>query len=164
MESLQHQRQYRKLCYFYKIYNEKSSDYLSQLIPTKNHHTPLETLIIFYSSTIIEWKDFAPDLRNSDSYSTFKKIFLNFIRPSPNSIFNCHNPEALRFITRLRLGLSHLRYHKSKNNFQDSLNPLCNRGLNTESNSNYHLHCPLFADERKTFLSNIKSINHKFLE
>ena len=105
LESLQHQRRYRKLCNFYKIYNEKSPDYLSQLIPTKNDHAPLETLVIFYSSTIIEWKNLAPDLRNSDSYSTFKKIFLNFIRPSPNSIFNCHNPEALKFITRLRLGL-----------------------------------------------------------
>ena len=77
---------------------------------------------------------------------------------------NCHNPKALKFITRLRLGLSHLRYHKFKHNFQDSLNPLCNCGLITETTSHYLLHCPLFADERKTFLSNIKSINHKFLE
>ena len=105
----------------------------------------------------------APDLRNSDSFSAFKKIILNFIRPSPNSIFNCHNPKALKFITRLRLGLSHLRYHKFKHNFQDSLNPLCNCGLITETTSHYLLHCPLFADERKT-LSNRKSINHKFPE
>ena len=55
-------------------------------------------------------------------------------------------------------------YHKLKHNFQDSLNPLCNCGLLAETTSHYLLHCPLFADERKTFLSNIKSINHKFLE
>ena len=84
--------------------------------------------------------------------------------PSQNSIFNCHNPKALKFITQLGLGLSHLRYHKFKHNFQDSLNPLCNCGLITETTSHYLLHCPLFADERKTFLSNMKSINHKFLE
>ena len=37
-------------------------------------------------------------------------------------------------------------------------------GLNTKSTSHYLLHCPFFADERKTLLSNIKSINFKFLE
>ena len=80
------------------------------------------------------------------------------------SIFNCHNPKTLKFITQLRPALSHLRYHKFKHNFQDSLSPLCNFGLNAESTSHYLLHCPLFTDERKTFLSNIKSINHKLLE
>ena len=110
---------------------------------------------MFFPSTIIEWNNLAPDLRNSDSYSAFKKKILNFIRPSPDSIFNCNNPKALKFITWLRLGLSHLRYHKFK---------LCNWGLNTESTSHYLLHCPLLADERRTFLSNIKNINNKFLE
>ena len=118
----------------------------------------------FFPSIIAEWNKLAPDLRNSGSFSAFKKSILNCIRPSPNSIFNCDNPKALKFITRLRLGLSHLRYHKFKHNFQDSLNPLCNCGLLAETTSHCLLHCPLFADERKTFLSNIKSINHKFLE
>ena len=118
----------------------------------------------FFPSSIIEWNKLALDLRNLDSFSVFKKSILNFICSSPNSIFNCHNPKAVKFITQLRLGLSHLRYHKFKHNFQDSVNPLCNCGLITETTSHYLLHCPLFADERKTFLSNIKSINHKFLE
>ena len=89
---------------------------------------------------------------------------LNLIHPSSSGIFSCHSPKALIFITRLRLGLSHLRYHKFKHNFQDSLNPLCNCGLITETTSHYLLHCPSFADEGKNFLSNIKRINHKFLE
>ena len=119
---------------------------------------------LFFPSPIIEWNKLAPDLRISDSFSAFKKNILNFIRPSPNSIFNCHNSKVITFITRLRLDLSHLRYHKFKQYFQDSLNPLCNCDLITETTFHYLLHCPLFADERKTFLSNIKSINHKFLE
>ena len=178
MESLQHRRWYRKLCYFYKIYNENSPDYLYQLIPPKKSsctnrnadNIPFFNFVItflkihFFSSTIAEWNKLAPDLRNSGSFSAFKKSILSFIRPSPNSIFNCHNPKELKFITRLRLGLSHLCYHKFKHNFQDSLNPPCNCGLLAETTSHYHLHCPLFAYERKTFLSNIKSINHQFLE
>ena len=35
LESLQHRRCYRKLCYFYKIYNAKPPDYLLQLILLK---------------------------------------------------------------------------------------------------------------------------------
>ena len=89
---------------------------------------------------------------------------LNLIHPSSSGIFSCHSPKALIFITRLRLGLSHLRYHKFKHNFQDSLNPLCNCGLNTESTSPYVLHSPLFGDERITFPSNIRSNNYKLLE
>ena len=163
-----------KNCYFYKIYNEKSSDYIFQLIPTKKSSctTRNSSNIPFFKfrhnffkkyflpSTIVEWNILAPDLRNSDSYSAYKKYILKFLRLSPNSIFNCHNPKVLEFITRLRLGLSHLRYHKFKHNFQDSLNSLCNCGLNTESTSHYLLYYPIFLDERKTFLSNIKSINH----
>ena len=42
-----------------------------------------------------------------------------------NTVCNCHNPEGLKFITRLRLGLSHLREHKFKHSFQDMINPLC---------------------------------------
>ena len=61
------------------------------------------------------------------------------------------------------MALSHLRHRKFKCNIQDSFNPLANCGLNTESTSHYFLHCPLFVEERKTFLSTIESINHKFL-
>ena len=119
---------------------------------------------MFFPSTIIECNKLAPVLRNSDSYCVFKKNILNFIWPSSNSIFNCLNPKALKFITRFRLGLSNLLYHKLKHSFDDSLNPLCNCGVNTESTFHYLQHCPLFADGRKTFLSKIKSINDKFLE
>ena len=157
LESLQHRQSYEKLCYFYKIYNKKSPDYPLQLIPSKKswyttrnadnipffkyRHTFFKNS--FFLSTIIEWNKLAPDLRNSDSYSAFKKYILNLVHPSPNSIFNCPNPKALKFITRLCLCLSHLRYHKIKNNFRDSLNPLLNCDLNIESTSHYFLHCPL---------------------
>ena len=111
----------------------------------------------------MEWNKLAPDLRNRTVTALLKNI-LNLIHHPINSIFNFQNPKTLKFITVLLTGLIHFRYHEFKHNFQDCLNPLCNRGLNNESASLYLLHCPLFAEKRKTFLSNIKSINHKFLE
>ena len=56
-----------------------------------------------------------------------KNTILKFIRPSPNSLIKCHNPQGLR------LGLSHLGEHKFKQSLQDSLNPLCNCGFEVES-------------------------------
>ena len=55
-----------------------------------------------------------PNLRNSESILVFKENILNFIRPYPNSFFDCHNPKGIELIARLRLSLSHLREHKFK--------------------------------------------------
>ena len=56
-----------------------------------------------------------------------------FLQASQNSVYNCHNPREICLITRLRLGLSHLREHKFKHGFQDTLNPLCSCGNDVES-------------------------------
>ena len=66
----------------------------------------------FFPSTIIEWNNLDHNIRNSSSFNVFRNSILKFIRPSPNSLFNSHNPKGIKFITRQRLGLSHLREHK----------------------------------------------------
>ena len=118
----------------------------------------------FLSSTIIEWNKLDPGLRKAQSLSLFQTNILKFIEPSPNSVYNCHNPKGLKFITRLRLGLSHLREHKFKHSFQDTINPLCSCGLDIESTEHFLLHCPQFANERRTLLSIKGNINYKLLE
>ena len=91
----------------------------------------------FFPSTISEWNKLDPSLRNSKSFLTFKKNILQFIRPSVNSVYNCHNPKGIKLVTRLRLGFSHLREHRFKYNFQESLNPLCNCGQGVESTTRF---------------------------
>ena len=104
------------------------------------------------------------NLRNSDTYGTFKNTILKFIRPSPNSVSECHNPQGIKFLTRLRLGLSHLREHKFKHSFQDSLNPLCKCGAEVESTTHFLLHCPIYNNDRSSLLSTIRNIDCKLLE
>ena len=111
----------------------------------------------FFPPTIIEWNNLDPNLRNSDTYGTFKNAILKFIRPSPNSVFECHNPQGIKFLTRLRLGLSHLREHKFKHSFQDLLNPF-------ESASHFLLRCPIYDNDRSSLLSTIRNIDCKLLE
>ena len=85
-------------------------------------------MIISIKTPIVEWNNLDPNLRISNTYGTFKNAILKLLRPSPNSVFECHNPQGIKFLTRLRLGLSHLCEHKCKQSFQDSLNPLCKCG------------------------------------
>ena len=118
----------------------------------------------FFPSTIIEWIKLDPHLRKSDNFSVFKSNNLKFIRPSPNSVYNCHNPRGICLITRLRLGLSHLREHKFEHGFQDTLNPLCSCGNDVESTEHFHLHCPQFVNERRTILRTLVNFNCTLLE
>ena len=96
-------------------------------------------------------------------FLTFKKNILQFIRPTANSVYNCHNAKGIKLITRLRLGLSNLSEHKFKHNFQESLNPLCNCGHGIEAATHFFLHCPLFTNARYTLLSTLSSIDYNLL-
>ena len=66
-------------------------------------------------------------------------------------------------LLRLRLSLSHLREHKLKHSFQDSLNPICSRRNDIETSGHFLLHCPNFLKERSTFLNIIGSIDRNIL-
>ena len=47
----------------------------------------------------------------------FNLPLLKFVRSVANSVFEVNNPYGLQLLTRLRLGLSHLRYHKFRHKF-----------------------------------------------
>ena len=118
----------------------------------------------FFPSAVIEWNKLDSRLRKVKSFTDFKKNILSFIRPKANSVFNCNSSKGLKFVTRLRLGLSHLREHKFKHSFQDSINPLCSCSLDVESTIHYFLHCPLFTIERHTLLNTISQTDNKLLD
>ena len=95
---------------------------------------------------------------NLDSYNVLKKHILKFIRPSPNSVFECHNPKVIKLLSRITLGLSHLREHRFKHSFQDTLNPICICGKDIETPCHYLLACSNYDVERNTLLSNLRQI------
>ena len=89
----------------------------------------------------------------------------SFIRPSANSTFNFHNPRGIKLLSRLRLGLSHLRECKFKHSFQDSLNPFCNCGKSeVETSSHYLLHCSNYSEERLALLNTVRNIGMSILQ
>ena len=112
----------------------------------------------FFPSTVIEWNKIDKNIRKSERLNIFKKSILKFIRPSQNRVYNCHNPKEIKLLTRLRVGLSHLREHKFRHSFQDTLNPICTCGEDIEAKSHYLLHCPDYLEERKTLLNTVSCI------
>ena len=76
-------------------------------------------------------------IRTSESFSSFKYYLLKIGRQIAKPTYNINKPIGLKFLTRLRLGLSHLNEHKFKYNFQDCVNPLCLCSLETEFLSNF---------------------------
>ena len=113
----------------------------------------------FFPSAISEWNKLDPSLQYSASYNVFKISILKFIRPSPNKIFQYHNPKGIKVVARLRIVLSHLREYKFKYSFQDILNSFCSCSLDIETTSHYFLHYLLFHAERSTPLNNINEID-----
>ena len=114
----------------------------------------------YFPSLIIEWNKLDSNIRNSETLNIFKPKILKFIRPTANSISGCHNPIGVKLITRLLLGLSHLREHKFKHSFQDTLNPFCSCRKEVETTFHCLILCPNYSDERLTLLSKIRNINH----
>ena len=172
-EYLSSRRWLRKLCLFYKIVVNKSPNYLYNYVSTVNQsyqtrsgdkflHMCCRTEYFansFFPYTIKEWNYLSPEIRKSVSHEVFKNSLLKFIRPSPNSLFNVSDSLGIKLLTRLRLGLSHLREHKFNHNFQDTINPLCPCSLESESTTHFFLRCQNFTDLRKCLMNELIKID-----
>ena len=100
----------------------------------------------YFLAAIKDWNGLDTGIRKSDSISIFKKRILSFIRSLPNKLSTSHNPQGIKLLTRLRLGLSHLCCHKFKHNFFDTINPLCSCGSDIQTTLHFFLYCPKICE------------------
>ena len=155
----------------FKIMKEEAPNYLINLIPkgeqtigTRNNHIPSYHCrtdcfkYSFFPSTLNDWFKLDENIRNSESIAIFKSRLLSFIRPVQSNIYHIFDPKGLKFLTRLRLGLSHLNEHKFRHNFQGCLNPLCSCSLGIEDTSHYLLHCQRLTNHRIDLMNSVKSV------
>ena len=89
LEFLKSRLWFRKLCHFYKIFNEKSPSYLFNVIPNFNRvrNTRFNYNIppikirhdyfknSFFPSATSEWNQLDFNIKNSASFNTFKRSF-----------------------------------------------------------------------------------------
>ena len=179
LESLKFRRYFRRLCTFFKIQHSGLPSYLLKLIPQSNHNYntrqigKFETFYCrteifknsFFPSVIDEWNKLKPEIRTVNSFLKFRKLILNLDngRPLFNPIYNIFNPIGLKYLTRLRLGLSHLNEHKFKHNFHDCVNPLCTCSLEPESNSHFFLRCHNYSILRADLMNDLKKVDENIL-
>ena len=168
-EYLSSRRWLRKLCTFYKIVRNKSPGYLYKyVLPgdraylTRNSNNIKQIFCrseyfanSFFPYTIKEWNKLSLEIRNCESYSIFKKSLLKFIRTIPNSVFSAADTYGIKLLTRLHVGLSHLREHKFIHNFQDIINPLCYCSVEIELTSHFFLRCQNFINPRNNLMNKL---------
>ena len=118
----------------------------------------------FFPSTITEWNKLNLSIRESTNLNIFKSRLLRFVRSLENSVLTCHNPIGIKYLKRIRLGFSHLRYHKYKHGFLDAIDPLCSCSTGVENTVHYLLHCPNFSTARNTFLNEIAIVDRSIID
>ena len=99
------------------------------------------------------------EIRNSESYSIFRKSLLKFTRTILNSVFSVADIKWIKLLTRLRIGLSHVKEHKFRHNFLDTINPLCSFSLEIESTSHFFLCCQNFITARTNLMNELRKLD-----
>ena len=67
-----------------------------------------------------------------------------------NSIYNIQNPLGLKYLTRLRSRFSHPKEDKFRQNFQDSVDPMCSCSSGIEATIHFFLCCLNFNTQKQT--------------
>ena len=172
-DSLDQRRMFRRLTQFYKIMNGLTPEYLRIPIPSLREHlfgnryTNALNIIpwrtdrfqnSFFPDSVAMWNDLGPELRGAGSLSIFKRNILKIYRPMKKSLFNIHDPDGIKWIFQLRVGLSSLKSHKRSHNFQDTPIDTCNCKLNAESSEHFLFHCPFYTEQRRILFQTLNPI------
>ena len=177
LESLQPRRSLYHLCTFHKIKTTGLPFYLFKLIPDTSHHYLTRSVeksssyqcktesfkSSFLPWTILEWNKLDSKIQNLSS-SAFKEHLIKGIRPPSKSVLNIHKLIGLKYVTGLRLGLSHLNERRFNHNFENSLSPKCICILKNESTLHFFLHGSYYIPIRKTLFEEVKTIDANLLK
>ena len=161
----------RRVLQIHKIVTEKTPVYLRDKLPA-NRRTVINLPNVFQAPrcrTDRYLKSFFPDATRSwnnvitnfdcrPSYEVLKGHLTSLIRPSMRSSFDIHNPSHLRYLFQLRLGLSHLRYHKKAHGFIDTSSDVCLCSNGVEDTLHFFFHCSLYTSHRASLISNVEEI------
>ena len=85
----------------------------------------------------------------------FKSHLLSFYCPDQKSIFGVHDPQGIKWLFQLRLGLSPLRHHKKRHNFLDTPTDICMCKTGVESTEHFLLKCPFYNLKRIVLAENV---------
>ena len=67
-----------------------------------------------------------------------------------------------KLLTRLRLKFSHLKEHKFRHGFADTINPMCACGADVETTEHFLLRCHFYSTQRLELFDNLERANPDF--
>ena len=175
-ESLHHRRIFRRLTMFYKIHNNLTPIFLKHPLQMSQQSYALRGTCnlpsisartdryrhSFYPDAVDLWNKLDASIKNSPSLSIFKTSFLKLIRPARKETFNISDPEGIKWLFQLRVGLSPLKSHKKRHNFQDSICDLCECTFHPETTAHFFLACPRFIIPRRALMNTINPLLTSF--
>ena len=118
----------------------------------------------FFPSTIREFNKLDHHTTHQLSFHCFRKTLSKSIRPVPNSLFDSCDLHGIKLLTRLRVGLSHLREQKFRHGFNDTIDPFCPCNREIESVSHFFLRCLNFNNLRLNLMNELMKINPDILQ
>ena len=164
LDSLKDKGWLRYLCCFINLFQLKSPPYLYEMLSpfqrSQRNSDCFKPLNMSNWTLSKFWNKLDPDVGNVRTYSLFPKNLLTFIRPFENSIYRIYDSLGIKLFHRLRLGFCHLHEYSFRDNFADTVNPLCSCYLEIESTEYYPL--PQLCNFRKILMNESNSINSKF--
>jgi hypothetical protein len=165
-DKLKNRREMHRMVYFYKMKNNISPQYLSDLVPDflnsiHSHNTSNSSIILpirtrtslytnyFLPATIRSWNLLPERIKSSTSINSFKSnLKSNHPQQSPYYYIGKRLCQILH--SRLRMHCSSLNQHLYSKNIVDS--PLCKCGA-IETTEHYLLYCPLYNVQTVFLLS-----------
>ena len=164
---------FHRLVFFYKIKHNILPDYLRLWIPDEHEQTiyflkarrknnfytrTKKFQYSFFPHCTNAWENLSTIITGSLSLNIFKSRYLEFFSVKPNSVYRIHNHIGLKYLTRLRVGLSHLKSHKFFHKFRDTPNKFCACDESSvESTEHYLLVCPNYHQFRHQLFTDLQT-------
>ena len=102
------------------------------------------------------------DFTEMPTLEEFRSHLHALYRPLPKETYRIHDPEGLRYLLQLRVGLSPLRYHKKQHHFLDTPSDRCLCNTGSETVEHFLFRCPFYASKRLVLAQTVVPIliNH----
>ena len=110
----------------YLTFHAQENYPLRSVLTNKTNVIPSRTKTFkktFFPYCIIEWNNLNAEVRNAKSIKFFKKMIVTDNKE--NSVFSVYDPYGVKLLTRLRPQFSHLKEHKFRHGFGDTVRPMC---------------------------------------
>ena len=98
------------------------------------------------------------------AFQSFRRFLSKSIKSVPNSLFDACNPHGVILLNRLREGLSYPREQKFRHDFNDTIDPFCTCGVETESISHFFLRCLNFNNQCIDLVNELMNIDSNLLQ